>query len=469
MKHSASYRTSTTVTPCHTAGMGFVAIADVAERRRIASFDAGKFLAVVDGEILNVRELRAAGESADAGDAEFVLREYRRHGTAFIARLEGKFSAAIWDGDRRRLLLIADRFGMKPLFYRRRDKRLAFGAEAKTLFSSVLRPRTDVRSLAIFLSYGQLLEDRTLYQEVRVLPAAHILSIEADTGSSELQRYWRPEPTRRSPTIRADEILEQLDGAFQRSVDRATRDTNGLGISLSGGLDGRTMMAAIDHERIPITSLCSGMPGSLDHRCARKISELTNRRHDEHALDLGFLGNYDRYIKWMVHLTDGQYLDQGIVIPTLARYRELGIRVLLRGHAGEMLHMDKAYNFSVDESALAIRSQEELERWCLTRLQGFMLDGVETRLLRDLSLSEMRAISAESLRRCLSESDYLEHPLDRLTHLFLSQRSRRETAMSLTIFGSTLETRVPYLDREIVEYVLSLPSSYRIGDRIQTA
>jgi hypothetical protein len=77
-------------------------------------------------------------------------------------------------------------------------------------------------------------------------------------------------------------------------------------------------------------------------------------------------------------------------------------------------------------------------------------------------------VAQRALADCWAESSYLESKYNRLTHLFLGQRTRRETAMSMTIFGSVVETRIPYLDRDVVESVMALPGALRVGDRIQS-
>ena len=169
----------------------------------------------------------------------------------------------------------------------------------------------------------------------------------------------------------------------------------------------------------------------------------------------------------MVHLTDGHYLSQCIVMPTLPRYRELGIEVLLRGHAGELMHMHKAYNFSLDAEALALNDEPSIENWLFRHLQTYMLEGTEGRLFAPGVRAEMDGLARDSLRDCLRESDGLTPPVHRIWHLFISQRLRRETAMSLVKFGSLVETRVPYLDNELVDALLAVPPELKLGETIQ--
>lgn len=449
--------------------LGRVALPRFATARKIGQEGDGRILVVIDGELRNRDELRASISSLvavapTATDADLIAAGYGVTGVEFLSHLDGKFSIALWDGTLRHLHLVTDHFGMKPLYYRRERNEFQFASEIKSLAAGS-PSEFEAVGVALFLSFGQMIGDGTLFADVKVVPAATVMTIQADNFSLRGNRYWRPQP---AVGLRASEAVDRLVAAFEHSVDRCVRDSSNPGISLSGGLDGRTIMAAVDHRTTPMKSLCLGMDGSLDHRVAAEISRLTNRDHHGLLLDREFLANYPRYLRRMVQLTDGAYLDQGIVVPTLDKYRELNIDVLLRGHAGELLHLDKAYNFSVDADFLSLPDMASPATWCANRLSAFMLAGVDRPVLRGIEQREMRSIAAQSLNACINDSEYLSSKFNRLSHLFLGQRTRRETALSMTIFNCVVETRLPYLDRDVVEAIFALPGEIRIGDRLQS-
>jgi asparagine synthase (glutamine-hydrolysing) len=261
-------------------------------------------------------------------------------------------------------------------------------------------------------------------------------------------------------------MLDRIDYAFGNAVGRGVAGTQPLGLSLSGGLDSRTILAAIAPER-PITTVSIGMDGSMDHQSAAEMARLAGRPHHRCLLGDGFLARFAEHLKQMVRLTDGHYLSQCIVMPTLPLYRELGIEVLLRGHAGELVHMHKAYNFSIDAQALALNDEASIEKWLFGHLQTYMLEGTEGRLFAPGVRAQMEGLARDSLRACLRESDGLTPPVHRIWHLFISQRLRRETAASLVKFGSLVETRLPYLDNELVDALLAVPPELKMGETIQ--
>jgi asparagine synthase (glutamine-hydrolysing) len=145
----------------------------------------------------------------------------------------------------------------------------------------------------------------------------------------------------------------------------------------------------------------------------------------------------------------------------------LGIQVLMRGHAGELMHMDKAYNFSVDQEALSLKGDEDLQAWLLRQLGCHMSRETRDKLFAPRYRNEIEGLARTSLQECLKESLGWE-PLQRIWHLFLAQRSRRETAMSMVKFGSIVETRLPYLDNDVIDALLAAPPLLKMGDRIQS-
>ncbi len=473
LKHHAWYREEQHVDPGNRFALGRVSLGFVNPASQPATNEDGSLLAVMEGEIYDYEEqwrtLSAAGRVFHGhSHAELLLHGYESAGPKFFRGLHGSFAVAIWDERKKQLILANDRFGMKGLYYALLPGRLLFASEIKAmLVDAELSRRANPRGIAQFFTFGQLLGEDTLLEEVRLLPAAGWLTYSVDDERLSLERYWKPEV--RSNDRSEKVLLDDIDEAFQRAVDRRTRGSEWLGLSLSGGLDARTILGVLDPQR-PVTTVCLGMEGSLDHRCAEEMARLANRPHRRHVLNTRFLANFEEHLRRDVYLTDGHFLCQCIVMPTLPLYRELGIQVLLRGHAGELMHMDKAYNFSLDAQALSLRGTDDLQAWLFQRLKTYthLEAGGGATLFAPAYRSQVEELAREALRSCLQESEGVEPAVQRVAHLFLSQRLRRETALSMMEFGSLVETRLPYLDNDLVDLLLSAPPELKIGDRIQS-
>lgn len=460
------------VDPASSAALGRVGLGRVNAAPQPAVNSEGTKHAVLEGEIYEAgalrQELEAKGRRfRGSGHAELLLQGWESEGKAFLRRINGCFAAAIWDSDAETLTLLNDRFGMRSLYYSHSPGRMLFGSSIRALLADPdLSRANDPRGLAQFFTYGQYLGESTSFAAVSLLPAAGVLTFRVAEDCVDLDRYERLGEFWSGRLLSTSESLERIDDALARSVARCTNGTANLGLSLSGGLDARTILGLIDPAQ-PLKTLCLGIEGSIDVNCAAELARLTNRQHKTHILGTEFLADFGRHMQNMVHMTDGQYLCQCIVMPTLPLYRDLGIDVLIRGHAGELMHMSKAYNFSMNPESLKL-TDETVESWLLRRLQAHMLDGVVGPLFTPTFATNLREMAQDSLRESLAESRGVVPPVHRIWHVFLSERIRRETSLSMTEFGSVVETRLPYLDKALIDALMAAPPELKQDETIQT-
>jgi asparagine synthase (glutamine-hydrolysing) len=453
--------------------LGRVSLGFVNTAKQPAAAQGNRFLAVMDGELydadaarswLLARGIRPAGQS----HAELVALGLESGGREFLRSLHGSYSMVIWDSRERRLHLVNDRFGTRPLYYHKCAGELLFASNIAAILSDPEVSREiNAAGLAQFFTFGHYLRDDTSLTAVRVLPGAGWMTWDVDEDRLTVDQYWSvTEPAADAST--KVELLERIDVAFKEAVDRRTVAAAGLGLSLSGGLDARSVLGVIDPEQSPLQTVCLGMAGSLDHRSAAQLAKLAGCPHHNHQLGAGFLDSFGRHLEEMVQLTDGQYLSQCIVMPTLALYRRLGVQVLLRGHAGELMHMTKAYNYSLDAGGQSIQSDKHLRDWLWRRLQAYMLGGVEKPVFARRYQQEMTSLAQQSLDCDLEETRGEGPPLQQIWRLFVAQRLRRETVLSLVKFRSVVETRLPFLDNQLVDLLLAAPPSLKLGEEIQT-
>jgi asparagine synthase (glutamine-hydrolysing) len=173
----------------------------------------GSHVLTYNGELYNHERLRATlpGPWRSTGDTEVLLHLLASEGPGCLDRLVGMFAFASWDQQQRRLLLVRDRLGIKPLYYRLLPDGIAFASELKALL--VLgKPAIDRSAVRDFLFHGYIPAPKTIYSGIAKLPAGHALTWAG--GRLALERYWRPSP---AITARgAAETLEQLDGLLRR-------------------------------------------------------------------------------------------------------------------------------------------------------------------------------------------------------------------------------------------------------------
>lgn len=429
-------------------------------------------IAVMDGEVYGARQQRERLEKAGCaftGDSatEVIARGYLAEGPQFFARLTGKFTAAVYDGRHRKLLVANDKFGMRPMYYTQVGERLLFASEIKCLLADEqVSRKPNERGIAQFFAFGQMWGEDTMYAAVRVLPAAACLVWDCDSRQLQVDKYWHlSEPGKQDPK----DAMERLDAAFKQAVDVRSLGAQHAALALSGGLDARTILGVVDHQKVKLDCVTLGMPGSMDSRTSRQLADIAGYPYHDFLLKDDFLSSFEGHLNRMVELTDGHYLSQCIVMPTLELYRNLGVKVLLRGHAGELMHMWKAYNFSLTPDVLNLSGDQELPQWLFSHLSAYMLENVDEPLFEFADAAEIDDLSRQSLTDSLAETSEWTSTINRISHLFVSQRTRRETAMSLVKFASVTETRLPYVDENVIASILAMPAESRLGEDLQAA
>ena len=246
---------------------------------------------VFNGEIYNFRELRqqlvARGHRfSSQSDTETIVHLYEDEGPSFVRRLRGMFTIALWDDPRRRLMLVRDRMGVKPLYLAPTPAGLAFASELKSLIrGGLVRPRLDPTGAELFFAFGYVPGPSTLLEGVTKLDPASYLIWE---GGREIERsvYWTPfdkQPNGIGTDWREDE--ERLLALLRTSVrDRMIADVP-LGVMLSGGLDSSlvtALMAEASTDRVKTFSIGfaeDGAANELDD--ARAVASRLGTDHHE--------------------------------------------------------------------------------------------------------------------------------------------------------------------------------------------
>ncbi|MDO4571604.1 MAG: asparagine synthase-related protein [Planctomycetia bacterium] len=409
--------------------------------------------------------------------AQRLLEGFLRAGKEVFATVEGRFQALIWDARSAKLYLTCDRFGTRTLYLAKTPEGLFFAPQMRTILSaSQKRFPLDSDALVDFFTWGHYFHLRTSLDGVEVLPPAAFYTFDVAENSLEKDRYFsftREAFGESKPVASLDEVAEK----FHLAVRRQTVAVEKLGISLSGGLDARSILGMIPPGQLPdVVSVSLGVPGSADHRLASQLARLAGTSHHNYELNTDFLHNYRQHLKEMVRLTDGQYLSSSIVIPTLPFYRECGIETLLRGHAGELFHLSKAYAFSLaprDLLALSagsvVERRDKTARWAYAHLQAYMLEGVERPLFAKRTRAECERVALGSLQSALESAGVAvaQEPVEALWIMYLKQRVFREVALSMKKFDAFVDVRLPILDADLITTLFRLPVRFRMGESIQ--
>ncbi|HEX6460740.1 MAG TPA: asparagine synthase (glutamine-hydrolyzing) [Thermoleophilaceae bacterium] len=272
-------------------GMRRLAIVDPEHGHQPLLNEEGDVVVLFNGEIYNQKELRRGLEERghrlrSNSDGEVIPHLYEELGPGFVDRLNGIFGIAIWDERSGTLHLMRDKFGVKPLYWARAGGRLSFASELKALLVDESLPRDlDLEAIDQYLTFRFVPAPHTLFEHVRKLPPATILTSTAD--GVETRRYWsgRPTANRRD----TDALIHEYGAAFERAVVRQMMSDRPMGVMLSSGLDSAAIAAVMakhaSHVRTFTVGFAGGGEGTNEVPLAAETARLFGADHEHTMVD----------------------------------------------------------------------------------------------------------------------------------------------------------------------------------------
>ncbi|MGE0445038.1 MAG: asparagine synthase (glutamine-hydrolyzing), partial [Vicinamibacterales bacterium] len=454
---------------------------------------------VINGEIYNSRELRRELERAGhrfytSGDTETIVHGYEEWGSQVFSRLRGMFGVAIWDAPARTLLVGRDRPGIKPLYYAEAGGRLLFGSEAKCVLAC---PEVDRQlhapALDHYLAYLYTPRDQSIFRGIKKLPPGHFLRV-AD-GRVSIERYWSL-PTEAAFAGTEAEALDRLEQVLGDAVTSHMVSDVPLGAFLSGGIDSSVVVALMARASgRPVKTFSIGFEeqafDELPH--ARRVAEHLGTEHHEFVVRPDALDVLDRLV-W--HF-DEPFADSS-AIPTwyVSEIARRHVTVVLSGDGGDELfggydrYLPHPRVAAFDRLAPGIGRMAAAAMWralphgargknFLRRVardpRGRYLDSI-TFYHADERRELLSPDIARRLGRWNAEAAFAS-PFAELDSLpFAAQMMAFDFATYLPedcltkvdrmSMAHSIESRVPLLDHQVVEFAASLPASMKIqGDR----
>lgn len=275
-----------------------LSIVDLSEagRQPMANED-GTIWVTFNGEIYNHLGLRKSLQDRghrfrSHSDTEVIVHLYEDFGADAVAHLDGMFAFGLWDEPRRRLLLVRDRLGKKPLYYTVADGRLLFASEIKAILQYPgLTRDIDLEALNYYLSFANVPAPLTLFAGICKLPAAHRLSVSAGEGQGRITsgRYWSPlDQGAWDEPVTVDEAVERVRDLVKQAVRKRLMSDVPIGAFLSGGVDSSTNVALMSElTGEPLRTFSVGFEGFgeaqnfHDLPYARRVAERYGCRHHE--------------------------------------------------------------------------------------------------------------------------------------------------------------------------------------------
>jgi asparagine synthase (glutamine-hydrolysing) len=272
------------------------------EDRNIALIFSGEFF--VDPDVRT--SLRQRGHIVHSSNADCLVHLYEEHGEQFVEKLNGLFSGLLIDKTEGKAFLFNDRYSMERIYWHGTGDAFYFASEAKALLAILPQVRAfDEKGVAQFLSFGCTLDSRTLFRGVELLPGASIWLFER--GACRKRKYFSPGTWESQPSLSTETFQSQFQETFARVLPRYFESPAKIGISLTGGLDTRMIMAC----RPDITGnvVCytfSGETGqTFDDRLAAQVARVCGFEHRLLRIGSNFFSDFASHVDRTVYVTDG--------------------------------------------------------------------------------------------------------------------------------------------------------------------
>jgi asparagine synthase (glutamine-hydrolysing) len=247
-----------------------------------------------------------AYRAAGAGTAAALLACHQRQGAGFVAQLNGQFCGVLFDLNAGTAMLFNDRFGLGRVYYHEAAGAFHFATEAKALLAVAPDSRQlDARSMAEYVALGCVLQDRTLFAGIQLLPPGSAWVFHAD-GRVVRRRYFDPATWEQQPALEAAEYREQLNATFARATRRCLHGS-GLGMSLTGGLDSRAVLAwaGASAGSLPCYTFAGPYRDCADARIARRLAKASGQPHSTIRIGNDFFSEFDTLAQRAVQISDG--------------------------------------------------------------------------------------------------------------------------------------------------------------------
>jgi asparagine synthase (glutamine-hydrolysing) len=485
-----------------------LSIVDLRTGQQPLSNEDGTIWVVFNGEIYNHatvrRELEGHGHRyRTRSDTETIVHAYEQWGDECVDRFRGMFAFALWDAPRRRLLLVRDRLGIKPLYWARAGDTLLFASEIKALLAAdLIQPEPNTAVLPEVLSTRYVSGPETMFRAVQKLLPGHLLVFER--GETRIRQYWdvpmRPAADRQR-LAGSREVIAEFRSLLEESVRLRLMSDVPLGMFLSGGIDSSviaTLMARMIDRPIQTFSVAFKDRAYNELEYAREVARAI--RADSHEIvidDRDFFGALPKLV-W--HEDEPIAHTSSVPLYFVSALARRHVTVVLTGEGSDELlagygrYPRVSWNWragTIYERVVPERLRASIAGGVLPKLppalrryagRSFLaMDRTPESMCFDnfasIRLTDQRELLAPALGLAATRAQayggsmaYFEKPdggstlLDRLLYVdiktYLVELLMKQDQMSM---AASIESRVPFLDHKLVEFAAGLPDRWKLS------
>ena len=417
---------------------------------------------IYDDEALRQRVNEHGDQKAGSyTKAELFLRSFSVLGREALCGLNGIYVMVIWDSLKKELHIINDRYGFRNIYYWHSDKKFIFSTEVKVICRDPdFRKEIDLTGISNYLAFGHLLDDRTLFEKVKLLPRASMLSL--SNNKVLIKTYWDYSFFSDDEPLRLEDYY--VDGLFEVLKSALKKRVNGisaLALPVSGGLDSRVIAALLRTIGFTgnVITYSYGHEDSLDVIYGRQIAKKLGYPHH-------FIQITDDYLK--NHSVDFTRLSDGLIdclnshmLKSSAFIREMGLNSCLTGFMGDV----QTGSYTISKNITGLNDDEEIVKVLFGNASEVMSEKDLGYYLKDDIYKKVMDSNFKSFRDCYYSTPS-RNKLFRSRYVNLTQRQRRYTSFNIFCHETAADTHAVFVDNDVIKFNLHSPPALLINQNI---
>jgi asparagine synthase (glutamine-hydrolysing) len=445
-----------------TSDMGIASIS-LEDEKSIA--EENSILVAVTGEICDQEKLR--GKLLDLGDenasryslSDILLRLYLKLGAGALCNLNGLYVICVWEDKSQKLTIVTDRYGFRKLYYWLAKDRLLFASEYKSIFwHPKFNKKISEVSLSDFLSVSYLLDDRTPFEDIKLVPPASVMTYQR--GVLSLSRYWDYEfYTTGSKILSEDHYIDEYARRLQEAVRKRAKEN--MCLQVTGGLDSRCLAGILNQcaQGLKVKTSTIGHAHCYDVEFGREIAGSLGYEHTFIPVGPSYITEYSNECVWRLEGTVSCFTSW--IFALNAFLEENGIRFVMNGFLGDCLS-----GGHLPRKLLKETNAEHAVKYLYKYYYNTPFKDDElARFLKPNIYENIKGESFNSIKRCFDTAN-TDNILSKVDYVDLHQRQRRFIAAHIDVSVEFSRVLDPFADNDFVDFILRVPVEMRVGQRI---
>lgn len=434
-----------------------------------------------NGEIYNFKELRIELEELghrfkSQTDTEVIIYAYIEWGIECIKRFNGMFAFSLYDNFNKKFYLCRDRYGIKPVYYHiTEDKTFIYASEIKSILEyKDYKSEVDKEALLEYFTFQNIFTNKTLHKDIQILEAGHYFEIDLLSKEIEKKQYWDFDFSESENIKDEREYIEELDRLFTQAVQRQLISDVPVGSYLSGGMDSGSITAiASNHfqksndflKTFTIgfdLSSASGMELSFDERAKSEyMSYMFKTEHYEMVLKSG---DMERCMNNFAYHLEEPRVGQSYPNYYAAKLASKFVKVVLSGAGGDELFAGYPWRYykAVNNDSFDNYIDKYYGFW-KRLIPNKDIQNVFSPILKDTKVwtKDIFASVFKTPVNVQTPEEYINHSLYFEAKTFLHGLLVVDDKLSM---AHSLETRVPFLDNDLVDFAQKIPVKFKLGN-----